>query len=239
MSSSGKPRRKRNAPSGDSKDEKFGLRPHPAPGARSRDDGASDDKSSETSGGVTQVASRVPLSEIRAGHLLSKTEYMRVLEAKPAENKLRCEVLRGDKPNDIWEITTPDALLACSTEYVQREVKLNKTELADRLVACKDDVFKVVFRPVLNAESSFVRMKELRNEIIEADTDAKLRKVAKKYIEVPEKTLKARLLLANTVLGYSLVDDLEQQDAQKVAFRNVTHNNILSITVGGVRYVLK
>jgi hypothetical protein len=184
-------------------------------------------------------AVRVPLGDIRPGHLLSKTEYMRVLEANPAANTIRAEVLRGDKANDVWEIRTPDALLACSTEYVQREQKLSKTELANRLVSCKDDVFKVVFRPVLSAEALAARMLELQQEIADADTEAKRRRVAKKLLEVPEKTIKGRLIHANNSLGYSLVDDLDQPDSQKVAFRNVAHGNILSLTVAGVRYVLK
>jgi hypothetical protein len=183
--------------------------------------------------------SRVPLGEIRSGHVLSKTEFMRVLDVNPTQNKMRCEVLRGDKANDVWEITTHEALLACSTEYVQREVKLTKTQLAERLVRCKDDAFKVVFRPVLSQESLFNRLKEMQQELKEAKTDAALKKIAKKLLEVPEKTLRARLMEANTVLGYSLVDDLDQTDPQKVAFRNVAHNNILSLTVKGIRYVLK
>lgn len=196
------------------------------------------------SGGVqkTEDVDRVPLGEIRAGHLLSKTEFLRVLDVNPALNKMRCEVLRGDKSNDVWEITTHEAMLACSTEYVHKEVKMCKTKLAERLMKCKDDVFKVVFRPVLKEESLFTQLKAVQQELKEAKTDAALKKIAKKILEVPERTLRARLMEPNTILGYSTVDDLDEVDKdnpRKVKFKQVAHGNILSITVKGIRYVLE
>ena len=196
------------------------------------DDGSGEKKSKNNVG-------RVPISEIRAGHLLSRTEYLRVLDVVPKENKMRVEVLRGDKASDLWDITTADALLACSTEYVHKEEKISKTELANKLVHCKDDVFKVVFRPVLSQETLAAQLKEMSGEIAQAKTDAAYKKIAKKILEIPEKTIKARLISPNTVLGYSLVDDLDQKDPQKVEYRNVSHANILSLTIKGTRYLLK
>lgn len=197
------------------------------------------EKKVEENDGAEFGSGRVPMVEIRSGHLLSRTEYMRVLEVMPNENKMRVEVLRGDKPNDLWDITTNDALLASSAEYAHKEEKISKTELANKLVHCKDDVFKVVFRPVLTQELLATRLKEVVNELAKAKTDAAYKKVAKQLLEVPEKTLRARLISPNTVLGYSLVDDLEQTDPQKVQFRNVSHSNILSLTLKGTRFVLK
>lgn len=182
---------------------------------------------------------RVPLAQLKSGHLLSRTEYLRVVSTDPLSGKMRCEVLRGDKGNDLWDITTSDDLLACSTEYVAKEEKLSKTELANKLVQCKDNVFKVVFRPVLNAETLTQRLKDLETELKAANSDADRRRVAKQLLEVPERTIRARLISPNTVLGHSLVDDLDQPNTQKVEFRNVSHANILALTVSGTRYILK
>lgn len=221
MSSEAK--RKRKAPGADA-DNKAGA-----------GSGATDSKSRHAG------PSRVPLTAIQAGHLLSRTEYLKVMSVEPAAGKCRVQVLRGDKPEDIWDITTATEqnLLTCSADYVERTEKVSKTELAHKLTTCKDHVFKVVFRPVVSAESVFTQLKEIQKEVVDAKSDTDLKRLAKKIVDLPEKTLKGRLIEPNTVLGYSLVDDLDQTDPQKVAFRNVNHSSILSLTVAGVQYVLK
>jgi hypothetical protein len=182
---------------------------------------------------------RVPMRSIKANDLLSKIEYLKVVSVDYPNNKMRVQVLRADKKDDFWDITTPDDFLACSTEYVQRTEKVSKTELANRLIQCKDNVFKLVYRPVLDAERLAQRMQELETEIAEAKNDSARKKVAKKLLEVPEKTIKGRLINANNCLGHSLVDDLDQTDTQKVAFRTVAHGNILALTVAGTQFLLK
>ena len=182
---------------------------------------------------------RVALREIRAGDLLSKTEFLQVLNVD--QDKMTCKVLRGDKSDDLWEIETHEDLLACSSEYVRTEVKLCKTKLAERLMKCKDDIFKVVFRPVLKEQTLFSQLKAVHTELKEAKTDAELKKIAKKILEVPERTLRGRLIEGNTVLGYSKVDDLDQNKPGRPGlpeFRQVAHGNILALTTKGVRYVL-
>lgn len=183
---------------------------------------------------------RVPLSTLKAGELLSKTEYLRVLEVDSAQNKVRLEVLRGDKADDLWELTLSDAsILARSTDLVQRELKVTRSELVKRFSSCKDDVFKIVFRPTLTPQALANQLVVFKDQIHNAETLAQKKTVAKQLMQLPTRTLRGKLILSNPALGYSLVDDLEHSDPLTPAIRHVPHQNLLALTLAGTRYLLK
>ena len=195
-------------------------------------------------GGKGRPAVRLPLAEIRAGDILSQTQYMKILEVAGDRRSFRAEILRSAKPAeqgaDEWTISTPFDFQACSAAHHVTTEKLSKTEMARRLMSANADVFTITFRPTLTAELLADKLKEHQAALGEAHTEAAFKKIAKQLLAVEPKTMRARLLEANNALGYSLVDCLDDgADSRRVAFRNINHRDIAEIVTGDVRYVLK
>ena len=186
------------------------------------------------------------LKDIKENDLLSRTEYLKVLkvsdivhDGKTGKN-IRVQVLRGHKPEDMWDIRTNDPLEACSSEFSTKTLCVSKTEMANRMMECKDDCFTVKFRPVLTPDILAPGVEEFKHKIGEAKDIAAITKILREVIAgVPIRTLKGRLLKPNTVLGHSLVDDLEQTNTQKTAFRNVVHEGLTELITRNTKYILK
>lgn len=56
------------------------------------------------------------------------------------------------------------------------------------------------------------------------------------------KTIRGRLLEGNMILGYSLVDLLDEQnekDPAKPVYREINHKGITELIMGGVKYVAR
>ena len=209
-----------------------------------KDDKENKEKKSKTFSMVPTIA----LKDMKVGDYFSQTHYGKVtgiflngtLERSRAHFTYRG--LRGPKEKDDWTVETPEAFAAASSRHTDRTVSSTRTELAKRLMACKDDVFTVKYKPVLSKELLGEKLLSLKNDVATCVSDADAKRVAKKMMDSDTKTLTGRLITANTELGYSLVDDLggSPDDKTKLTrYRNVNHRDIVELIHRGVCYKVK
>lgn len=181
------------------------------------------------------------LTDMHVGDIVSQTHYFRITDVQPGTHQFNYLTLRGPNENDTWRVNTSDRFAGISGSYVKETIPCTKTELAQRLMACKDEVFTVTFKPVLSVERLAESIQSVPTELwVERNAKALAKRILNE--ETESKTLTGRLVTANTELGYSLIDslgDTPMDETCPVRFRNVNHRDMIELIHRGVRYVLK
>jgi hypothetical protein len=189
----------------------------------------------------------IPIDELKVGDILSSTEYMRVNQVLPYDpryngrrrfnvTKLRSHKLPGGR-EDSWNITTDKPFQAASASRALKTVALPKTKLAEKLTSAGSSVFTVKYRTVLKEDELKKAVEAVKQSPnVSADID----RIITSMTTDREVITVGRLIKSDNVLGYSLVDDLQQKHASgetsEPVFRNINHRDILQLTLHGVQY---
>lgn len=152
--------------------------------------------------------------------------------------------LRGHQEKDGWIVECPEEFNGVSSDHYTSTVECTNTELTQRLCECKSDVFTVTFKPILKSKDLAKKILEKKSELAAVDAATAANKLARDLMDTNSKTITARLKEANTLGGYSLVDDLgasKAPDAKKMptVFKQINHREIEQLIHRSVRYVLK
>lgn len=175
---------------------------------------------------------RTVAAALQVGDHLSRVQYYRVVARADEEGFVTVENTHGFQFKLRAEIV--EAEMYSAGQY-DREVRLTRSELAERLTAVGDTCFTVRFRKQVSERAVAARLAVLAADPASISDEAACRRLAKELLEGEERVLVGYLVDAQPRLGRSMVIDLDVE-AGEHAIRMVDHRTISELITRNVRY---
>ncbi|MCB9806250.1 hypothetical protein H6775_03810 [Candidatus Nomurabacteria bacterium] len=178
---------------------------------------------------------KVDISQVKVGDRLSEVQYYEVVSVEKGRMNL--------KTHKGMNITVTNAIVEeCmnSSEQYSEEVKVSRTEMAEKLRHAGDMVFKVCFnkkpKESVLCQEIYDAVKRKGSAYPKAeDVQANIARLVKNGLNGEERVLVGYLLRTETTeTGYSLVADLVNGGV-----RQVDHRSLNWLVLNDKKYVLK
>jgi hypothetical protein len=178
----------------------------------------------------------IPVRDFKVGDIISEVSYYRVSHV--SHDRLDITPLRGPRSAD-WSMGCKEFACAHSTRIIGEPVLKTKTDLVQLLHEhVRNDVFRITFAITFDAARLAERL--LAGGDIKCATEAEAKAKATEMMEHDLlRTFDCRLLGAQNLMGYSLVDVLTTGHQTKPVVRTINHRDIKEIIWNNTRYVLK
>jgi len=179
------------------------------------------------------------IDELKAGDVLSRVSYMKVLEVFPFVVHVRNE-------NGLeWTIAKAIVAGECKTpDHWNREEKTTRTAIAEKLCnAVRDQAFAVQFTKQATAKRASMLIETDDAGCPEDATPALKKKrrtaLGKDVIHGEKRVLRGHLTDAEPFMGRTSAVDLDADTTKGAATRLIDHRSIDWLVFDGVKYVVK
>lgn len=167
---------------------------------------------------------------LQVGDRLSRIQYYEIIEVDETRENFTVQNEQGFK----FKVTRGiiQAEMVSASQY-EREEKVSRTELVEKLEGAGDTCFTVVFHKQATDKQVADLLADLEGK--DLSTDRGRRALARELLHGEERALVGYLKTAEPKMGRSLVVDLEVSGSQH-NLRMVDHRTIKSLILKNVRY---
>ena len=178
------------------------------------------------------------IDNLKVGDYLSETQYYKVVKINPKTVTIVNE--RGVQHNFDKDLIAEG--MHSASEY-DTEKSLNRTEINEILQQAGNSIFTVNFhKQVKEQEIKEKLLNAIRDEqgnLLDAqDIENKLTEISRELTKGEERTMIGYLLELNTLMGRSLVIDMEISPEQN-RIRQIDHRTINWLILKNTKYIVK